>query len=67
LKNIFISLQINIALVEYDSFIFHFEDEEKIEKVAEWINENWEKVSNPWNKLQKLGTFSNGEGIYQNV
>lgn len=53
--------------IRVDSFIFHFKGEEDIEKIVEWINENWEKVSNPWNKLQKLGTFSNGEGIYQNV
>ena len=50
--------------IRVDSF---FEDEEDQEKILEWIEENWEKVSNPWNKLQKLGTFSNGEGIYQNV
>jgi hypothetical protein len=50
--------------IRVDNF---FEDEEDREKIVEWINENWENVSKPWNQLQKLGTFSNGEGIYQNV
>ena len=44
-----------------------FEEEEDQEKIVEWINENWEKVFKPWNKLHKLGTFSNGEAFFEEL
>lgn len=34
-------------------------------KVLNWINENWDEASKYWNRLKKIGTFSNGEGVYE--
>jgi len=35
------------------------------ECVLNWINENWDEVSKYWNQYRKIGTFSNGESVYE--
>jgi hypothetical protein len=38
---------------------------EDIEKVEKWIDENWEKISRFYDEYLKVGTFSNGEGVFE--
>jgi hypothetical protein len=38
---------------------------EDIEKVEKWIDENWAKVSRFYDEYVKVGTFSNGEGVFE--
>jgi hypothetical protein len=35
------------------------------EGVLNWIHANWDDVSQYWNRYRKIGTFSNGEGVYE--
>jgi len=35
------------------------------DKVVEWINSNWDQISAPYNRLNKIGQFSNGEAIFE--
>lgn len=43
------------------------EDEynEQYDKIEAWINENWAKISQGYNQLTKIGTFSNGEAVFE--
>jgi hypothetical protein len=36
-------------------------------KALNWINENWDEAAKHWNQYAKIGTFSNGEGVYEKV
>lgn len=38
---------------------------EEYDKVTEWIGQNWERISAPYNRLNKIGQFSNGEAIFE--
>jgi hypothetical protein len=38
---------------------------EDIEKVEKWIDENWAKISQFYDDYTKIGTFSNGEAIFE--
>lgn len=38
---------------------------DEYDKVTEWISQNWAKISAPYNELNKIGTFSNGEAIFE--
>ena len=35
------------------------------EGVLNWIHANWDDVSQYWNRYRKIGTFSNGESVYE--
>lgn len=37
------------------------------QRIQDWINQNWEEISKYWNRYRKVGTFSNGEGVYETV
>jgi hypothetical protein len=37
----------------------------KYDEVTAWINENWPKISQGYNQYNKIGTFSNGESVYE--
>lgn len=58
-----LSVRVDEGPLEYS------EDDEAYEtdkqKALNWINENWDEASRYWNKYRKIGTFSNGEGVYQ--
>lgn len=34
---------------------------------VQWINDNWDEATKYWNKYRKIGTFSNGEGVFEKV
>lgn len=42
-------------------------DEDDNKKAMSWIEKNWENISKPWSQYKKVGTFSNGEGVYEEV
>jgi hypothetical protein len=56
------SLSIRIDENELDRFI---EYQEQYDKIEAWINENWAKISQGYNQYNKIGTFSNGENVYE--
>jgi hypothetical protein len=42
------------------------EEAEEAENTAlNWIRDNWEECSKNWNEYKKIGTFSNGEGVFE--
>lgn len=41
------------------------EYQEQYDKIEAWINENWAKISHGYNQYNKIGTFSNGESVYE--
>lgn len=60
-----LSVRVDEGPLEYS------EDDEAYEtdrqKALNWINENWDEASKYWNKYRKIGTFSNGEGVFEKV
>jgi hypothetical protein len=56
------TLSIRIDENELDRFI---EYQEQYDKIEAWINENWAKISQGYNQYNKIGTFSNGESVYE--
>lgn len=40
-------------------------DDEGIAEIHQWIDANWAKISDSYNKLRKVGTFSSGEAIFE--
>ena len=56
------SLSIRIDENELDRFIDY---QEQYDKIEAWINENWAKISQGYNQYNKIGTFSNGENVYE--
>lgn len=36
-------------------------------KAIQWITENWDEAAKPWGQYRKIGTFSNGEGVYEQI
>jgi hypothetical protein len=35
------------------------------QKALAWIRDNWDHASEHWNQYRKIGTFSNGESVYE--
>ena len=35
------------------------------QKALAWIHENWDQATEHWNQYRKIGTFSNGESVYE--
>jgi hypothetical protein len=60
-----LSVRVDEGPLEYS------EDDEAYEtdrqKALNWISENWDEASKYWNKYRKIGTFSNGEGVFEKV
>lgn len=42
-----------------------YTDEETAKEGLDWIEKNWENISKPWAQYKKVGTFSNGESVYE--
>jgi hypothetical protein len=57
-----LSIRINERELEY--FEEH-EYNEQYDKIEAWINENWAKISKGYNQYNRIGTFSNGESVYE--
>lgn len=43
------------------------EADAEYQKCLAWINENWDEAAKHWNQYAKIGSFSNGEGVYEKV
>ena len=42
------------------------EDADKeYKKTLAWIDQNWDEIGKHWDKFRKVGTFSNGENVYE--
>jgi len=58
-----LSVRVDEGPLEYS------EDDEAYEtdrqKALNWINDNWDEATKYWNRLKKIGTFSNGEGVFE--
>jgi hypothetical protein len=52
-----------------DSILEYAENDEESDKqraeITDWIEKNWDKVSQGYNQLQRVGGFSNGESVYE--
>ena len=44
---------------------YDLDDQDAYDKALKWIDDNWDDASKYWNRYQKIGTFSNGESIYE--
>ena len=53
--------------IDENELAYYQEDEyqEQYDKVELWINENWDRISAGYNQYNKVGTFSNGESVYE--
>lgn len=43
------------------------EADAEYQKALNWLNENWDEAAKHWNQYAKIGSFSNGEGVYEKV
>lgn len=41
------------------------EADAEYQKCIAWLNDNWDEATKYWNRLKKIGTFSNGESVYE--
>jgi hypothetical protein len=53
--------------IDENDLAYYEEDEynEQYDKIEAWINENWAKISAGYNEYNKIGTFSNGESVFE--
>ena len=53
--------------IDENELAYCSEDEynEQYDTIEKWINENWAKISQGYNQYNKIGTFSNGENVYE--
>ena len=53
--------------IDEDQLPYSWDDnyDEVYNDVEKWINENWAKISAPYNELNKIAVFSNGEAIFE--
>jgi hypothetical protein len=58
-----LSVRIDQSILDY--FDTDEEAEEEYQKCLTWINDNWDEASKYWNRYRKIGTFSNGEGVFE--
>jgi hypothetical protein len=58
-----LSIRIDQSILDYCDTDEEAEAEET--KIRNWIHDNWDQASEHWNQYRKIGTFSNGESIYE--
>ena len=58
-----LSVRVDEGPLEYSEDDEAYETDKK--KAINWINENWDEATKYWNQYAKIGTFSNGEGVYE--
>jgi len=59
-----LSIRIDENELDYSNYDEN-EYQEQYDKIEAWINENWAKISAGYNQYNKIGTFSNGESVYE--
>jgi hypothetical protein len=58
-----LSVRVDQSILDYCDTDEEADAEEQ--KIKDWIHANWDEVSKYWNEYKRIGTFSNGEGVYQ--
>jgi gamma-glutamylcysteine synthetase len=59
-----LSIRIDENELDYSNYDEN-EYNQQYDKIEAWINENWAKISQGYNQYNKIGTFSNGESVYE--
>ena len=58
-----LSVRVNENDLEYASSDEEYESMKK--DALDWINTNWAEASKYWDDFRKVGTFSNGESVFE--
>ncbi len=58
-----LSIRVDQSVLDYCDTDEEAEAEET--RIKDWIRDNWDQASEYWNQYRKIGTFSNGEGVYE--
>jgi hypothetical protein len=58
-----LSIRVDEGPLEYSMDDQEYEADRQ--KALNWIRDNWDQASEYWNQYRKIGTFSNGEGVYE--
>lgn len=65
------SLSIRVNESKLDKYLDSDPDDteydERYAEVEKWIDDNWEEISKGYNDFNKVGTFSNEEGVFEKV
>lgn len=52
-----------------DTFLDYCDSDEDVDEQYKncraWLDKNWDEATKFWNKYRKIGTFSNGEAVYE--
>jgi hypothetical protein len=59
-----LSIRIDENELDYSNYDEQ-EYNEQYDKIEAWINENWAKISQGYDQYRKIGTFSNGEAVFE--
>jgi hypothetical protein len=59
-----LSIRIDENELDYSNYDEQ-EYNEQYDKIEAWINENWAKISQGYDQYRKIGTFSNGESVFE--
>ena len=60
-----LSVRINEKELEYCDTDQEYQ--EARDQALAWINDHWDEASKYWNLYRKIGSFSNGEGVFEKV
>ena len=58
-----LSIRVDEGPLEYSMDDQEYETDRQ--KALNWIRDNWDQASEYWNQYRKIGTFSNGESVYE--
>ena len=58
-----LSVRVDEGPLEYSMDDQEYEADRQ--KALNWIRDNWDQASEYWNQYRKIGTFSNGESVYE--
>jgi hypothetical protein len=56
-----LSIRVDQSILEYMGDDADFWNDTYVQ----WIADNWNEIGKYWNQYRKIGTFSNGEGVYE--
>ena len=59
------TLSVRVDQKELDYCDTDEEADAEYQKALAWLNENWDEATKYWNRYRKIGTFSNGEGVFE--
>ena len=60
-----LSVRINEKELEYCDTDQEYQ--EARDQALSWIHDHWDEASKHWNLYRKIGSFSNGEGVFEKV